>query len=285
MKPIIETIRGRYSVRTYDPRPIEEEKLSALRVFLADNSVGPFGNRVTCKITTLLENSEKELSKFVSYGNVKGARSFIAGFVKKGPYALEDFGYCMEKNVLQATALGLGTVWLGGSLRRTTFADALDAGDDDIIPAITPLGYAADKRSMVDKVVRSMSRGTSRKEFGALFFVGSSSAPLAPMNPLTPDSAGKYADALEAVRLAPSASNHQPWRIIKENDTPVFHFYRKDTPGYTVAGDIHIQYSDMGIAMCHFELAAHEAGLPGGWRVNDPRIGVGDWVYVVSWVE
>jgi hypothetical protein len=130
-----------------------------------------------------------------------------------------------------------------------------------------------------------MSRGTSRKEFGALFLVGSPSASLASMNPLTPASAGKYADALEAVRLAPSASNHQPWRIIKENDASIFHFYRKDTPGYTVAGDIHIQYNDMGIAMCHFELTAHETGLSGGWRVNDPRIDVGDWVYVVSWVE
>jgi nitroreductase len=278
MQPIFQTIHDRYSVRTYDPRPIEEEKLSVLRAFMADNFVGPFGN-------TLPEDSEKELKKFVSYGNVKGARSFIAGFVKRGPYALEDFGYCMEKNVLKATELGLGTVWLGGSLRRIAFSEALFAGENDFIPAITPLGYASDKRALMDKVVRSMSRGTSRKDFESLFFMGSSSSPLVSMISLTPASAGKYADALEAVRLAPSASNQQPWRIIKETAANVFHFYLKETPGYTVAGDIRIQNNDIGIAMCHFGLTTHEAGLSGGWRVKDPGIDAVDWVYVVSWVE
>jgi hypothetical protein len=41
----------------------------------------------------------------------------------------------------------------------------------------------------------------------------------------------------------------------------------------------------MGIAMCHFELTAREAGLKGEWIVEEPRIEKPDGLteYTVSW--
>jgi len=282
MKPIFETIQKRHSIRTYDPRPIEEEILDTMRAYMEGNEgndVGPFGNTVTCKITTLIEDSERELKKYVSYGNVKGARYFIAGSVKTGLYAMEDFGYCMEKNILKATDLGLATVWLGGALNRSTFADALNITEDAVIPAITPLGYAAPKRSMMDKVIKTMSGGKNRKEFGSLFFSGS------PSEPLEKSLCGEYADALEAVRLAPSASNLQPWRVIREKEKKIFHFYMKESAGNSATGNIHIQNNDMGIAMCHFEMTAREAGLSGRWRTEKPELDAGNWKYITSWTD
>jgi len=59
------------------------------------------------------------------------------------------------------------------------------------------------------------------------------------------------------VRIAPSASNKQPWRIVKIEGA--WHFFLERTKGY---GDgiifkllklADIQRLDMGIAMCHFE--------------------------------
>jgi len=43
----------------------------------------------------------------------------------------------------------------------------------------------------------------------------------------------------------------------------------------------------MGIAMCHFELAARELGLKGRWAVLDPGLGFpgAHTEYVVSWVK
>jgi len=42
---------------------------------------------------------------------------------------------------------------------------------------------------------------------------------------------------------------------------------------------------DMGIAMCHFELAANEAGVEGDWKVSQPDISSlsEEIEYVVSW--
>ena len=86
------------------------------------------------------------------------------------------------------------------------------------------------------------------------------------------------------VRLAPSASNKQPWRIIRENN--IFHFFikRSRIPGY-----LNIQYIDIGISLCHFELAASELDLKGKWEVID---GIqenknydrpSDIDYIISW--
>ena len=201
---ILDSIKERYSVRTYGLQKLESNKLKELRDFLAGNTKGPFGNAVRFKLVDVSENAVNELKKYVSYGNVKGASHFIAGTVKKGTKSMEDFGYCMEKNILLATSLGLGTVWLGGSLNRSNFALEMNAAPDELIPAITPLGYAADKRSVMDKLLRTMSGGKHRKEFNQLFYDSNSSTPL------EKSTCGKYSEILEAVRLSPSASNKQP---------------------------------------------------------------------------
>jgi hypothetical protein len=95
---------------------------------------------------------------------------------------------------------------------------------------------------------------------------------------------GGFDTPLECVRMAPSASNKQPWRIIKGRGQNVMHFYLKRTPGYdNIIKDIRLQNVDMGIAMCHFELSARELGLKGDWNVNDPQIKSKGMEYIASW--
>jgi hypothetical protein len=91
------------------------------------------------------------------------------------------------------------------------------------------------------------------------------------------------------VRLGPSASNKQPWRIVR--DGRLWHFYLLRTPRYIanlgskLGAIADIQRLDMGIAMCHFELTALEKGLGGQWVVNEPMLQApeGKGRYVVSW--
>ncbi len=94
------------------------------------------------------------------------------------------------------------------------------------------------------------------------------------------------------LRLAPSASNRQPWRVIQ--DGACYHFYLQRTPGYgrgtltfTLLGLADLQRVDIGIAMCHFELAARELGLEGQWVVDEPDLPKpGETIeYVVTWRE
>jgi hypothetical protein len=41
--------------------------------------------------------------------------------------------------------------------------------------------------------------------------------------------------------------------------------------------------SDMGIALCHFELASAELGIAGSWKQANPGFDADAWEYVASW--
>jgi len=98
-----------------------------------------------------------------------------------------------------------------------------------------------------------------------------------------------YSGPLEMVRLGPSASNKQPWRIVKEGNA--WHFYIQRTKGYgnsfmfRLLGLADLQRVDMGIAMSHFELTASELDLKGTWTVREPGIAKPDNLteYTASW--
>jgi nitroreductase len=274
---IIETIRARRSCRTYRDRPIEPDRLAELKPFLEANRAAPFGSPLRFQLLDLNDLEADELRPLGTYGVIKGAKLFIIGAVGKEPKAMEDYGYCMEKNILKATALGLGTCWLGGTFRRSGFARRVNLSDGELLPAISPVGYAGEKRSLTDRFFLFSAGSNERKEWNELFSEGD------PETPLPRESCGGYETPLECVRTGPSASNKQPWRIVR--DGSAFLFYLAKTPGYDrMIKEIRLQNIDMGIAMCHFELSARELGLVGCWNVADPRIPSGGREYIVSWI-
>ena len=276
---IIETIQTRKSCRTYSNRAIEPEKLAELRQFLALNTKTPFGSKVRFDLIDFNKLEIGELKKLTTYGVIKGARQFIVGTVIKQSKAMEDYGYCMEKNILKATSMGLGTCLLGGTFKRSGFSGKISLGENELLPVISPVGYASDKRSVVDRMFRFVAASDKRKPWHELFYLHDIDTVLDKEN------SGGLDTPLECVRIAPSASNKQPWRIIKGKGQDAFHFYLKRTPGYeNLVKDIKLQNVDMGIAICHFELSAKELGLKGDWNVNDPQIKSDDMEYIVSWI-
>ncbi len=62
-------------------------------------------------------------------------------------------------------------------------------------------------------------------------------------------------EKLEYVRMAPSASNKQPWRIVMDVNGEA-HFFIERTPKYGHALGYDIQMIDMGIALSHYVLAS-----------------------------
>ena len=272
----IETIKQRISCRSFDGRPLDNNMKERLRAFFLENTRGPFGNLLRFELIDLAEAERAELKSLGTYGVIKGVSLFIAGAVAKGQRAMEDYGYGMERNILFATTLGLGTCWLGGTLNRSGFARKIGLSPEEFMPAISPVGTPADKRSMTDRAFRFMAKSDKRKPWAELFFDER------PGNPLVKDTAGVCGQALEAVRIGPSASNRQPWRVIREGAS--IHFFLARTPGYDkMTGEIRLQEVDMGIALCHFELVAKELGIGGSWLQAKPGFDAGTWQYVVSW--
>ncbi|MGE5844209.1 MAG: nitroreductase family protein [Syntrophaceae bacterium] len=272
----IETIQKRVSCRTFDGKPIDVNVKETLREFMQSNTRGPFGNPLRFELIDLTEAERAELKSLGTYGVIKGASLFIAGAVTRGARAMEDFGFGMERNILFAASLGLGTCWLGGTLNRAGFARKIGLTAQELMPAISPVGYPDEKRSLTDRAFRFMAKSDRRKPWEELFFDGR------PGNPLVKGKTGAFEQALESVRIGPSASNRQPWRVVREGTS--CHFFLQRTPGYDkMTGEVKLQDVDMGIALCHFELAAGELGARGKWSEARPSFGEVTWEYVVSW--
>jgi nitroreductase len=280
MDSIIDAINRRVSVRAYSDQPIGKEKEQKILDLLNSENKGPFGNEVRFAMIDLTEAERNETKSLGTYGFISGAKIYVVSAVKGSTGAMEDLGYCLEKVILAATSLGLGTCWMGGTFNRANFARRIKVSDDEVVPAISPIGYARDKRTVRERLLRRLAKSDQRKPWEELFFDGDLNTPLAR------GSAGKYAGVLDCVRLGPSASNNQPWRIVKQSSESAFHFYLKRTWGYDkFNARIDLQRVDMGIAMCHFDLEAKEIGLAGRWVAANPGLETGNGEYIVTWVE
>jgi hypothetical protein len=282
-RPVSDVIKQRFSCRNYLETAIEEKKQAALADFLASDGASPFGSQTRFALVAATENDRKALRGLGTYGFIKGATGFIVGTMGDGLHNLEDFGYAMERAILFATDLGLGTCWLGGSFTKSSFARRISASASESVPAVSSVGYIGD--GWRNTTMRQRIGADSRLVWGKLFFDKTFGVPL------SSQAAGTFVTPLEMVRLGPSASNKQPWRIVKDGNA--WHFYVQRTPGYRdqlmarLLSIADLQRVDMGIAMSHFELTANELGLKGTWAVRDPGIVVPDRLteYTVTWIE
>jgi nitroreductase len=283
-KSITEVIRERCSWRSYDGRPLDEQTRKELEEFLSCTDEGPFGVPVRLHLVDRSVSSSWRTRAFGTYGFISGAKQFLAGAVVKADKDLENYGYVLEKAVLFATDLGLGTCWLGGTFNRSSFSHAIHLRDNEILPAISPVGYKRARKGVLDSTMYRAVGSANRRPWGDLFFYKNFDTPISEAN------AGRYSIPLEMVRLAPSSINGQPWRIIKMEGAESFHFYLKRMDMRKRTADIFVPLDllriDMGIAMCHFELTSREIGLKGSWNILNPGSDSlhGEMEYVVSWV-
>jgi nitroreductase len=259
------------SVRTYEPAALSAEQKASINKICEGNTVGPFGNKCRLELVDLSEAEKAELRGMGTYGFIKGTRLFIAGVITPVANALLDFGYCFEKAALALTEMNLGTCWMALTYNKAGFSKKIGVRENEALVIVSPVGVPSKRKSLIERFIKTTTRPRNKKPWQELFFDGDINKPLAK------EAAGAYAEALECVRIAPSAVNYQPWRIVKAPDTDTFHFFMKQK-GKKTRGELHA-----GIAMCHFGLAAQELGLTGTWKIVDNMQSPGA-DYFVSWV-
>ncbi|OPJ59711.1 nitroreductase family protein [Clostridium oryzae] len=274
--PFDKVVKTRTSIRNYSDAKISEEIREKIDAYINVLS-GPFPVKVLFKL--IESEAAANSAKLGTYGVIKGARNYIGAKVSKEEFSLEELGYEFEKLILYLTSLGLGTCWLGGTFKRDEFGKIMEVKEGDLFPVISPVGYAADKKHLTENIVRFIAKSDKRKPWEELFFNKDFLKPLSKLE------AGEYRYLLEMLRLAPSAANKQPWRLVKDGSS--YHFYEFKAKGYNDVLGYDIQRVDMGIAMCHFHLAAMEKELSGEFKKLSPNIlnVPVDAQYVISWIK
>lgn len=268
-RPVTELIPARSSIRSYASRPLPEAARARLESACLSLTQGPLGTTLRLR---LLDNP----------WTLWGATSFLAGAARQGEHALEDYGWALEQLVLLATDLGLGTCWIGLGFPAGAFSSALGRTSSEILPAVVPVGVPLKSRTVYDRLAKLVTGAAHREAWEELFFEGSFGQPLPEGSLGLPERT-----ALQMVRLAPSAQNRQPWRVVRTGAGPAssFHFYRQ-RPGGLLGSRPDWLRLDIGIAMAHFELAAAQGGLRGRWALAEPVV---DSLpprtdYVASWL-
>ena len=171
---------------------------------------------------------------------IKGTDVYAVIVAKKGtPMELE--GFMGEALVLEATAMGLGTCWLGAGYYPDVISRNVNLQNDEAVHCVIAIGKC-----------NPPAFAPKRKELVKL--CGKTEAEL--------DKLGVWQkEAVLAARLAPSAVNLQPWKI--EADTMSVSILEAST--------IYKKYAplDRGIAMLHAAVGAYHAGREAVWKKVD----------------
>ena len=239
-------IKTRRSRRTFNNIPVSPDSLSRLNMACTEFKPFPHARVV------LVNESPKRLFKGVigPYGKIRGAPAFVA-FIgnMNNPNVQESVGYLGEGIILEAEAMHLATCWVGGFFRQEVVTEIIDINESEKVLAITPVGYAVEHYSMEERLMTGFGWTHRRKHISSM------------VTGLKETDWSEWINAaLGAARLAPSATNRQPWRFGVESDSITVSV---NQPGmeFNVAKRL-----DCGIAMLHIEVAALNYGKKGRWE-------------------
>ena len=146
---MLEVIKKRRSIRKYQSRPVEEEKIEAI-LRSAMYSPSARHTRVWEFIVVTDKKKIKKLGEMKPYSvHVKTAPVVIVVCSKEWQYWLEDASIVAENICLEATNQGLGTCWTqirgsstyDGGDPESYIREILDIPDEIRVLCMMPIGY------------------------------------------------------------------------------------------------------------------------------------------------
>lgn len=131
---LMEAVRKRHSVRSYNPKAIDGNVKTELLSFMEQC------NKESGLHMQLVTNEPKAFDGFMArYGKFSGVRNYIAMIGKKEDGLEETCGYYGEKMVLKAQQLGLNTCWAAMTYRKVKTAFHLEK--DEKLCLVIAIGY------------------------------------------------------------------------------------------------------------------------------------------------
>ena len=227
MMTLQEAIKIRRSRRKYIPEPLEPSAAARLQELIDE-----YNGKENLDIRLVVDNGDAFGGLRKSYGMFSGVRNYI-GLIGNDADTiyLEKLGYYGELLILRATALGLGTCWVGGTFHRSSCPFGLAEGEKVI--CVISVGRVPEALSLKEKFIYKL---THRKTKSAEQMYKSDIA--------VPE---WFLSGMEAVQAAPSAVNRQPVMFEYKDGAVTASVEDIAGEGFTI---------DLGIAKLHFELGA-----------------------------
>ena len=223
----LSAMKKRCSRRKYTNRPIDSKYVQQL-----EDSIALYNKESGLNIKLVIGSGAELFSGFrKSYGLFVGVQNYIAMIGSKTlPNRMEKVGRFGEKIILEATAMGLSTCWVGTSYDKNVAKELCEGNEE--LDCVIAVGYSDEKHSFKE---RMMEYGTHRQN--------KSKEALIEAEEHVPE---WFKQGMDAVYLAPTARNLRPF-VFEYKDGQV-------TASTTVPTETAM--IDLGIAKLHFELGA-----------------------------
>lgn len=165
--PVMNTIALRKSIRSFDGRPVEKEKLD--RCLEAARLAPSWANKQCWRFVVVTGAQEVE-DLGILPAQIKDAPVLLVACGDPGrsgdregkPYYLVDVAIATEHYVLAAWEQGLGTCWVG-AFKEERVRKALGIPDEMKVVALVPTGYPAEKEGIMGRMVRRVAGSANRK--------------------------------------------------------------------------------------------------------------------------
>ena len=208
---LCEMIPRRRSVRSYTQEPVGEEQLAQIRTFM--DGLKPLFPEAATQARIIPTEEAAFLQKWRN-------PQFFAFYAPKTDEGLMNVGFMYQQLDLYLQSLGLGTCWVG----LGTPVDTIHKPPEGMKLAVMMAFGHPDKAPE-----RTQEADFKRRK---------------------PAEISDIPDArLEAARLAPSATNSQPWAFLHEGET--IHVYREKLSLIKARTHGRMNLIDTGIALAH----------------------------------
>jgi hypothetical protein len=219
-----EAIYNRYSVRRFDDRPLPDGLLMNLDKHIEE--VDRLHSNISCKVKVVTDREEKVTGLF----HVKAPYYLLIFVDKNKKQAKFEAGYVAEQLVLFLVARGIGTCYQGcARLPKSSIPNGME------LAIAVSFGYSAGRVYRESTQVRRypLSKTCIFKE--------------------TPNE--EFRTLLKAARMAPSAMNRQPCRLVVYSNK-IYLFCKNKKKFDFVNSEL-----DAGILFAHIAIAAEELWL------------------------
>lgn len=229
----IELMKKRISTRKFKEEKISESDIESIMQYAAN--VKPLFSDIkwSIQITDKTEVIKGMISAVGKMYYKVFSPNYILLSSEISEKSNENIGYVGQQIVLKLTELGIGSCWIGAPIKKSSFEKNFDINSNERYVIMIAIGYPLEKFSEVQKRPRISSEE---------IFVG--------------DNINGKEKVLDALRIAPSAVNSQPWIVYGDNDK--WDIYIKYKSGLFGSMLKRMNKIDIGIGFSHLILALDE---------------------------
>lgn len=172
---VYEAIQSRKSIRSYDTKEIENEKLEKI---LEAGRLAPSWQNKQCWQYVVVKDKDTIGKLALKSGLISKSNFFIkdapvvivacanpndSGHLNGQDYYLVDVAISFQQMMLEAWEMGIGSCWLG-AFNEKKVREILNIPSKIKVIALSPFGYPKNKQSLYAKAIKTFAGSKKRKD-------------------------------------------------------------------------------------------------------------------------